>query len=88
PGGGRWQPVRGFGKLWRNEEQNPFKAVVRGRIGCGSLEFEQPYSAMKQTRTDGTIFISDPQGRVYQLIPAGAWVIYAGGTPLSLIPLP
>jgi hypothetical protein len=75
---GRYQPVRGFGKLWRNEDQNPQKAVVQGRVGWGMMQNEQPYSAMKQTREDGTIFISDPNGRVFQLIPAGAWQIYAG----------
>jgi hypothetical protein len=80
PGNGRWQPVRGFGKLWRNEDQNPYKAVVRGRVGCGTMEFEQIYSAYKQTRTDGTVFINDSNGRYYQLTPGGGWQMYAGAT--------
>jgi hypothetical protein len=75
---GLYQPVRGFGKLWRNEEQNPQKAVVRVRVGWGTMEFEKPYSVTKQVRTDGTIFLNDPNGRFFQLTPAGAWQIYAG----------
>jgi len=70
--------VRGFGKLWRNEEQNPQKALVRDRVGWGTMEHEQPYSVTKQVRNDGTIFLNDPNGRFFQLAPAGAWQIYAG----------
>ncbi len=90
---GRWQPVRGFGKLWRNEDQNPQKAVVQGRIGWGTLEFEKPYSVIKQVRTDGTVFLNDPNGRWFQMIPGGAWQVYAGNSiPVTdgngSIPLP
>lgn len=75
---GLYQPVRGFGRLWRNEDQHPQKAVVRDRIGWGTMEFEQPYSVTKQVRNDGTIFLNDPNGRFFQLTPAGVWQIYAG----------
>jgi hypothetical protein len=75
-----FQPRRGFGKLWRNEDQNPYKAVVQGRVGCATFHPEQPYSVRKQTRLDGTIFINDSNGRYYQLTPAGSWQVYAGAT--------
>lgn len=77
---GRWQPVRGFGKLWRNEDQHPQKALVQNRIGWGTMEFEKPYSIIKQVRTDGTIFLRDPDGRWFQLTPAGPWQLYAGNS--------
>jgi hypothetical protein len=92
---GRWQPVRGFGALWRNDNDEPQKAGVRDRVGWGTMEFEKPYSIIKQTRTDGTIFLNDPNGRWFQLTPAGPWQMYAGATSpytyppaTSSIPLP
>jgi hypothetical protein len=68
---GTWQPRRGFGLLWRT---NP---AVRNRIGWATLEWEQPYSVQTQTASDGSIFISDPNRRVFNLLPAGSsWSLY------------
>lgn len=74
---GFFQPVRGFGRLWRNEDNNPTKGTVRGRVGWGTIE-EIPYSLKKQTRQDGTLFLNTPDGRVFQLTPGGMWMQYAG----------
>jgi len=74
---GLFQPVRGFGRLWRNEDNNPTKGTVRGRVGWGTIE-EIPYSLKKQTRQDGTLFLNTPDGRVFQLTPGGIWLQYAG----------
>lgn len=71
------QPVRGFGRLWRNEDNNLTKGTVRGRVGWGTIE-EIPYSLKKQTRQDGTLFLNTPDGRVFQLTPGGMWMLYAG----------
>lgn len=69
-----WQPRRGFGKLWR--EADP--AEILNRVGWATIEKEVPYSVKVQTRTDGTIFVNDSNGRVYMLTPGGQWTIYAG----------
>jgi hypothetical protein len=72
-----YQPRRGFGKLWR---ENP---IVKARVGWATEEWklEDDYNDQRiQTRTDGTIFISAPTGRYYQLTPGGLWQEYAGAT--------
>jgi hypothetical protein len=74
---GMYQPVRGFGRLWRNEDNNPTKGTVRGRVGWGTIE-EIPYSLKKQTRQDGTLFLNTPDGRVFVLTAGGMWSQYAG----------
>jgi hypothetical protein len=70
-----WQPRRGFGKLWRENE------AVRSRVGWATLEWEAPYSVKVQTRDDGTLFLNDSLGRVFMLSPAGPWNLYAGYSP-------
>lgn len=67
-----WQPRRGFGQLWRRE------AAVRNRIGWATLEWEQPYSAQFQDEDMGTIFMNDPSGAIFALMPGqSAWQRYA-----------
>lgn len=84
---GLYQPVRGFGRLWRNailnEDMNPQKASVMPRVGWATMEQEQCFSLRKQTRQDGTLFINNPYGEVFQLIPGGVWMRYAGYDPNS-----
>ena len=65
-----WQPRRGFGLIWRNQPN------VLSRIGWAESAYEQSYSARIQTRNDGTIFLSDLNGRVYALLPNGNWGMY------------
>ncbi|GAB1421237.1 hypothetical protein MASR2M15_13890 [Anaerolineales bacterium] len=61
----RWQPRRGFGMLWRNNER------VRSRLGWAVQEFEQPYSIQVQTAKDGVVFLADPYLTIYALVPNG-----------------
>lgn len=79
---GLYQPVRGFGRLWRNEDNDPVKASVRPRIGWGTMEFEAIYSLYSQMRQDGTVFLTLYGNggffRSYQLNPGGPWLRYAG----------
>ena len=68
-----WQPRRGFGMLWRNDE------AVRNRIGWGTDELEIPFSVQVQTAGDGTFFVSDARNQVFGLTPGGVdWIRYAG----------
>ena len=68
-----WQPRRGFGQLWRREQ------AVRDRVGWATLEWEVPYSAQVQNEDTGTIFMSDPDGRIFALMPGQAsWQLYSG----------
>ena len=68
-----WQPRRGFGQLWRREQ------AVRDRIGWATLEWEVPYSVHVQNENTGTIFMDDPDGRIFALAPAqSGWQLYAG----------
>lgn len=70
---GTWQPRRGFGLLWRTNE------AVRNRIGWAVEEWEQPYSVQVQTAKDGSIFLADPHGGVFSLVPGGVnWQRFAG----------
>ena len=73
PSGNLWQPRRGFGMLWRGN------AYVRDRIGWATEVLERPYSVTVQNSTDGTLFISDPTGGVFSVLPGGQiWQRYAG----------
>jgi hypothetical protein len=68
-----WQPRRGFGMLWRNN------AVVRNRIGWGTIVLETPYSVQIQTAADGTIFINEPTGGIFSIVAGGSnWTRFAG----------
>ncbi len=68
-----WQPRRGFGMLWRAN------TTVRDRIGWGTIPLEIPYSVQVQNATDGTIFLSDPDGGVFSALPGGqTWQRYSG----------
>lgn len=60
-----WQPRRGFGLIWR-EQPGVFE-----RLGWAESAYEQEYTARLQTRSDGTIFLGDPNGRVYALLTNG-----------------
>ncbi len=70
----RWEPVRGFGLLWRNNES------VRTRIGWATQQYETPYSVRLQIGTDGATFINDPSNNVFGLISdRNSWALYSGG---------
>ena len=72
PAPNTWQPRRGFGMLWRANEP------VRLRIGWATQQWEEPYSIQVQTAADGAIFLSEPRGGIFSLLPAGAgWQQYA-----------
>ncbi len=73
PRDGLWRPRRGFGLLWRND------SAVRDRIGWAEIQWEIPYSTQVQTSGDGTLFISEPGGGVFSLLPGGgSWAYYTG----------
>lgn len=61
PPGDFFQPRRGFGKLWFLD------ANVRNRIGWATHKWEEVFSANAQTATDGTVFVDDPFGGIFQL---------------------
>ncbi len=70
-----WQPRRGFGMLWRNNQ------VVRDRIGWATMEWEQPYSVSIQRAPDGTTFIGAPDGSLFSLARGGTnWQRFVGAT--------
>lgn len=68
-----WQPWRGFGKLWRESPREQ----IYSRVGWATMEREQPFSVRVQMRSDGTLFVNDSNGRVFQLTPGGTWTMYA-----------
>ena len=69
----RWEPVRGFGLLWRN---NP---TVRSRIGWATQQRELPYSVQLQIGDDNAIFLNDPSGNIFGLTSdRNSWTLYAG----------
>lgn len=69
----RWEPVRGFGLLWRNN------SAVRSRIGWATQEHETPYSVKLQMGNDNAIFLNDPSGNIFGLTPdRNSWALYAG----------
>lgn len=66
-----WQPRRGFGLVWRETPG------MIDRIGWAQSEYEAAYRVSIQTRSDGTIFISDPRGRLFALASGGRdWHLY------------
>ncbi len=68
-----YQPKRGFGKLWRDN------AEVRQRLGWSVREWSEPYTAQVQMATDGSIFIQESRGGVFQLLGGGTdWKRYDG----------
>ncbi len=80
PAANLWQPRRGFGMLWRGNEQ------VRQRIGWATMEWELPYSVQVQNATNGAIFLSQVGTGAFGLLPGGnSWTDYStasGGVPL------
>jgi hypothetical protein len=69
----RWEPVRGFGLLWRNN------TAVRTRIGWATQQQETPYSVKLQMGNDNAIFLDDPLGNIFGLTPdRNSWSLYAG----------
>lgn len=68
-----YQPKRGFGKVWRE------RGEVRQRIGWSVREWSEPYTAQVQVAADGSIFIQESRGGVFNLIPNGVdWKRYDG----------
>jgi hypothetical protein len=75
-----WQPRRGFGLLWRDNE------VLRNRLGWATQQWEQPYSVQVQTADNATVFLSTPSTNVIVLFPNGQnWNRYA--TTTSTLPV-
>ncbi|MCS6834489.1 MAG: hypothetical protein NZ750_00540 [Anaerolineae bacterium] len=73
-----WQPRRGFGLLWRENQ------AVRNRIGWATLEWEQPYSVQVQTASDGAVFVSAPGNVVFALFPNRAsWQMFTNTNALA-----
>jgi len=69
----RWEPVRGFGLLWRNSTD------VRTRLGWAIQDQETPYSVKLQMGDDNAIFLNDPAGNIFGLTPdRNSWALYAG----------
>lgn len=69
PNPNTYQPRRGFGLLWRNNE------IIRSRLGWATTFDEIAYNAQTQTGADSTLFISDPQSGVFILLAQGVeWV--------------
>lgn len=60
-----FQPRRGFGLIWRNNE------TIRTRLGWATTPDEVPYNTQTQTGADSTLFISDPQNNIFMLLPQG-----------------
>jgi hypothetical protein len=66
PPGGLLQPVRGFGKVWRERLGGP-------EAGIGwALVKEQGYEMVAQPFAGGEIFLG-PWGEVYVLYTSGSW---------------
>jgi hypothetical protein len=73
PPASRWEPVRGFGLLWRNN------LAVRNRIGWATQQQETPYSVKLQMGDDNAIFLNDPSGNIFGLVSdRNSWALYAG----------
>lgn len=68
-----WQPKRGFGLVWRTYDS------VRRRLGWALRADEEGFTTQVQVGEDGTVYVADPQGGVFALIPAGTdWRRYRG----------
>jgi hypothetical protein len=66
-----WQPKRGFGLLWRNQN------VVRERLGWSVIEWETPFDAQVQISSGGTIYMNEPRGGIFVLTADGSeWKRY------------
>lgn len=73
PPANRWEPVRGFGLLWRNN------SAVRSRIGWATQQYETPYSVQLQLSKDGAIFVNEPSGNIFGLTADKTnWALYTG----------
>ncbi|OQY22996.1 MAG: hypothetical protein B6I34_05110 [Anaerolineaceae bacterium 4572_32.1] len=66
PPEGLWQPVRGFGKVWREQLGGP-----QAEIGW-ALQAEQGYEMLLQHFSGGEMFL-DTEGTVYILYADGRW---------------
>jgi hypothetical protein len=67
-----WQPRRGFGLVWRNNE------MVRARLGWAIQDIESSYDLKMQQANDNTLFMTDPLNYLYGLFYGGnAWQRYA-----------
>ncbi|MBZ0280491.1 MAG: hypothetical protein K8L97_07095 [Anaerolineae bacterium] len=66
-----WQPRRGFGLLWRSQ------STARDRLGWSIVELEMPFTTQVQIGSDGVIYLLEPRGGVYALMPdASDWKRY------------
>lgn len=66
------QPRLGFGALWREDD------TLRERIGWAVQQWEFVYEGRVQTAEDGTIYVEEPNGGVFVLLPgADDWELYA-----------
>ncbi|MEM6283319.1 MAG: hypothetical protein AAF787_14085 [Chloroflexota bacterium] len=66
------QPRLGFGALWREDD------ATRARIGWAVQGWEAVYDGRLQRGTDGTIYIDEPGGGVFVLMPgAEDWKLYS-----------
>jgi hypothetical protein len=71
PPGGLFQPRRGFGYLWRTQQN------VRDRLGWSTFPTETGYTVQTQIGADGVIYMSEPNGGVYGLSADGtSWLQY------------
>jgi hypothetical protein len=66
PPAGLLQPVRGFGKVWREQLGEPEASIGWGLAG------EQAFEMLYQSFADGLIFVG-PWGEVYVLYADGTW---------------
>jgi len=65
PPAGLFQPVRGFGKLWRTD------VGLASKLGW-ALASEQGYEMLVQPFEGGTMLLG-PQGEIYVLFPLWTW---------------
>ncbi|MBC7811443.1 MAG: hypothetical protein H7175_09855 [Burkholderiales bacterium] len=66
-----YQPRRGFGLIWRNNQS------ARERLGWALSDWEFGYPAHVQVGDVGTVFLNSPRGGIYGLEPGGAdWKQY------------
>ncbi len=78
----RWgfQPVRGFGLLWRRSYHGN-RADLYDRVGWAETEDEIPFNSLKFYREEyvpnPTIFISRPNGDVFGLFANGTWALFS-----------
>ncbi len=68
-----YQPKRGFGKLWREHPE------IRQRLGWSVREWSEPFTTQVQVGNDGSLFIQESRGGVFNLFPGGSdWKRYEG----------